>query len=44
MSKTNRELNKEHDGKELLRVRPKQPVYDFKPLEGVIRQWIATGK
>ena len=38
--KTNKELNKEHAGRELLRVRPKQPVYDYKPLEAVIRQWI----
>lgn len=40
MSKTARQLNKEHEGKELLRVRPKQPVYNFKPLEDVIRKWV----
>ena len=38
--KTNKEKNKEHAGRELLRVRPKQPVYDYKPLEAVIRQWV----
>jgi hypothetical protein len=38
--KTNKEKNIEHDRKELLRVRPKQAAYDFKPLGAVIRQWI----
>ena len=42
--KTNREKNKEHDGRELLRVRPKQPAYDFKTLEDVIRQWVVGNK
>jgi hypothetical protein len=42
--KTNREKNKEHDGRELLRVRPKQPAYDFKTLEDVIRKWVAGNK
>ncbi len=40
MKKTNQELNKEHAGRELLKVRPKQPVYDFKPLEEVVRKWV----
>ena len=40
MSKSNRELNKEHERKELMRVRPKGPVYDFAPLEAVVRQWV----
>ena len=40
MSKSNRELNKEHERKELMRVRPKGPVYDFAPLEAVMRQWV----
>jgi hypothetical protein len=40
MKETNRELNKEHAGRELLKVRPKQPVYDFKPLEEVVRKWV----
>jgi hypothetical protein len=43
MYKTNKELNKEHAGKELLRVRPKSPSYDFAPLAAVIRLWV-TGK
>ena len=33
--KTNKQKNTEHDQ----RVRPKQPVYDFKPLEAVMREW-----
>ncbi len=41
--KTNKELNKEHAGRELLRVRPKQPVWNFEPIEAVVRQWV-TGK
>ena len=38
--KTNREKNQEHESKELMRVRPKQPEYNWKPLEEVIRQWV----
>jgi hypothetical protein len=34
--KTNKEKNTEHDQK---RVRPKQPVYDFAPLEAAVRSW-----
>jgi hypothetical protein len=37
--KTNRELNTEHAQRELERVRPKQPNYDFEPLEAVVRAW-----
>ncbi len=44
MKKTNRELNKDHAGKELLRVRPKQPAYDFEPLKAVVHQWITGAK
>ena len=40
MTKTNREKNTEHDKKELLRVRPKQPQYSYKELEAIIRQWV----
>ena len=40
MKKTNRELNTEFDEKQQARVRPKGPVYDFKPLEAVIHQWV----
>jgi hypothetical protein len=39
MNKTNREKNKEHDSKEILRVRPKDQRYDFKPLEDAIKGW-----
>lgn len=40
--KTNKEKNQEHARKELLRVRPKGPEYDPKPLEEVIRKWVET--
>ena len=42
--KTNKQKNTEHAGRELLRVRPKQPAYNFEPLEAVIRQWITESK
>jgi hypothetical protein len=42
--KTNKQKNTEHEGRELLRVRPKQPAYNFEPLEAVIRQWITESK
>ena len=42
--KTIRQLNKDHAGRELLKVRPKQPAWDFKSLEAVIRQWITQAK
>ena len=42
MNKTNREKNIEHDNREV--IRPKDKVYDFKPLEAVIRQWITGNK
>ena len=38
--KTNKEKNIEHAKKELMRVRPKQPAYDFTELEAVVRAWI----
>ena len=41
MKKTNKEKNTAHDAKMQERVRPKQPVYNFKPLEDVIRAWKA---
>jgi hypothetical protein len=44
MSKTNREKNIEHEKKELLRVRPKQPAYEWKALQDVIHQWITKAK
>ena len=42
--KSNKEKNTEHAGRELLRVRPKQPAYEFDALEAVIRQWITGTK
>ena len=42
--KTNRELNTEHDAKQNAKVRPKQPEFNYKPLEAVIRQWILASK
>lgn len=42
--KTNKELNQEHEARELMRVRPKQPTYDYKPLEEVIRKWVEMSK
>ncbi len=44
MSKTNRELNQDYDKKQKERVRPKEPNWNFKPLEDVIRQWVARAK
>lgn len=40
MSKTNREKNAAYDKSQVERVRPKQPAFDYKPLEQVIRQWV----
>ena len=44
MKKTPRELNTEHDRKELLRVRPKTPAYNPEPLEAVIRNWVKASR
>jgi hypothetical protein len=41
--KTNKELNQEYDQRQQERVRPKQPEYNFAPLEEVVRQWITRG-
>lgn len=38
--KTNKQLNTAHDARMQDKIRPKQPMYDYKPLEAVIRQWI----
>lgn len=38
--KTNREKNIEHERKEILRVRPKQPEYKFAELEAIVRKWV----
>ena len=37
--KTNKEKNTEHDRKELMKVRPSNQRYDFKPLEEAIKGW-----
>ena len=42
--KTNKELNTAYDKGQRERVRPKQPEYNWKPLEDVIRQWIMASK
>ena len=44
MSKTNRELNQAYDAKMQAKVRPKQPAFNPKPLEDVIRKWITSSK
>lgn len=38
--KTNREKNQAHDAKQAAKVRPKKPVYNFAPLEAVVRAWV----
>jgi hypothetical protein len=38
--KTNKEKNQEFDTKQKERVRPKGAVFNWQPLEAVIRQWI----
>jgi hypothetical protein len=40
MQKNNRTLNQEHERRTADRVRPKQPEYDFKPLEEIVRKWV----
>lgn len=42
--KTNKELNQEHEARELMRVRPKGPAYNWKPLDEVIRKWVEMSK
>lgn len=39
---TNRDKNKEHERKELMRVRPKQPAYEFEELTKVVNQWVQS--
>jgi hypothetical protein len=38
--KTNKEKNTQHAQDQLMRVRPKQPAYDFATLEAVVRKWV----
>jgi hypothetical protein len=42
--KTNREKNQEYDARQGNKVRPKDPKWDFKPLEDVIRQWVTKNE
>lgn len=42
--KTNKELNTAYDARQKDRIRPSQPVYNFKALEAVIRSWITGSK
>ena len=42
--KTNKEKNIEYDAKMQERMRPKQPEYNFKPLEDAIRAMILNSK
>ena len=37
--KTNREKNQAYDQKQADRTRPKDPEYNWKPLEAVMREW-----
>lgn len=39
--KSNKEKNIQHVKDQILKVRPKQPAYDFAPLEAVMRTWAA---
>jgi len=38
--KTNTDKNMEHTAKQLEKIRPKQPEYDFESLQVVINGWI----
>ena len=42
--KSNRELNQEHEAKELMRVRPKQSQPQFKELEKIVHGWITRSR
>ena len=44
MNKTSRELNTKHEKDQILKVRPKQPNYDFTLLERVIHQWVLSSR
>ena len=38
--KTNKEKNQAHDARQQERVRPKQPEYNFKPVEEAVQKWV----
>ena len=42
--KTNKEKNLAHDAKMQERMRPKQPEYNWEPLDAVIKQWKAKAQ
>ena len=42
--KTNREKNTEYDAKAQASIGPKEPEYNWKPLEEVIRQWVTKNE
>ena len=42
--KTNKEKNQAHDSRMQERVRPKQPEFNYAPLEAVLRQWATSNK
>lgn len=42
--KTNREKNQEYDARQQAKQRPKEPVYNFEPLEQVVRKWAEMSK
>ena len=42
--KTNKELNTAFDKAQSERVRPKQPEYNWQPLQEVINQWIRNSE
>jgi hypothetical protein len=42
--KTNKEKNLEHDARMQEKQRPKQPEYNWEPLDAVIKQWKAKSQ
>jgi len=42
--KTNREKNTDYNTRVQDKIRPRQPEYNFKPLEDVIRQWVTANE
>lgn len=44
MTKSARELNIAHEMRQLNRVRPAQPSYNFAELEQVVRGWVVERK
>lgn len=44
MTKTNKEKNQQHERDQLMRVRPKQPQWDFESIEAVVREWVKLNR